>query len=307
MIAAENSMSASSSAVGIPIDNAMDDARLLLDYVATGSQSAFAQIVRRHVDLVYATALRHVRDAQLAQDIAQAVFLLLARKARSLRHETVLAAWLLQATRYASLDAVKLRDRRQRHEMEAAQVNSAADRETSADTSAQRAELLGMLDTALARLSEGDRRVLVLRFYEKRSFPEIGAVLGVTDESARKRVNRSVEKLRASFARRGSRIATAGAVALISAALGDCAHAAPLSLADRAGAAASVGELPANIAAAVARKMLMIQVRLLVAVVCVGLLMCVLGGVLVHSLMLSRAHHVPGPSTPMADEHDRSG
>jgi RNA polymerase sigma factor (sigma-70 family) len=288
----------------------MDDSRLLLDYLATGSHSAFAQIVQRHVDLVYATAYRHVHDAQLAEDITQAVFLLLARKAHSLRHEAVLAAWLLRATRYASLDAIKLRKRRLRYESEAAQVIHTTAQEScvanDAAHGAARAELLGQLDEALSRLTEADRRVLVLRFYEKRSFPEIGQVLGTTDESARKRVTRSVEKLRAIFARRRPAIATAGAVAVITAALANCANTAPTGLALRVGATATRGAFSANIASAVAHRMLMTQLRTWAVAACAGVCTCILGGLLVHSLLV---HHDPAPSppVPIVDEHDRPG
>jgi RNA polymerase sigma factor (sigma-70 family) len=284
----------------------MDDARLLIDFVATGSQSAFAQIVSRHVDLVYATAYRHVRNVQLAEDITQAVFLLLARKANSLRNETVLAAWLLRATRYASLDAIKLRDRRRRHENEAAQMNASATPSACPSTDASNAELLGLLDAAMARLSDADRRVLVLRYYEKRSFPEIGAVLGTGEESARKRVNRSVERLRGIFARRGSLIATGSTVAVVSAALGDCADAAPAGLAARAGSTVGEGGFSGHIAAAVARRMFFHQLRLIIVAASAGLATCILAGVLVHSLLV---HHdrPPGPLPPVAEDHDHPG
>jgi RNA polymerase sigma factor (sigma-70 family) len=289
----------------------MDDARLLIDFVSTGSQSAFAQIVRRHVDLVYATAFRHVRDVQLAEDITQAVFLLLSRKAHSLRHESVLAAWLLKATRYASLDAVKLRDRRRKHEMEAAKLIQSADPAKCAASEAARAELLGLLDAALARLGESDRRVLVLRYYQKRSFPEIGAALGTTDESARKRVNRSIERLRAIFARQGSHIATGGTVAIITAALGDCANAAPPGLAVRAASSAALSGASSGfagtIAAAVARHMLMAQLRMLAAATGTGLLICVLAGLLVHSVLVQHARSLPDPLAPTVEEHDQPG
>jgi len=285
----------------------MDDARLLLDFVATGSQSAFAQIVRRHVDLVYATALRHVNDAQLAEDITQAVFLLLARKARSLRNESVLAAWLLRATRYASLDAIKIRQRRHRYETEAAQVIRSADPDRCAAGDAAHIELLGLLDAALSRLSDGDRKVLVLRFYEKRSFPEIGQALGTTDESARKRVNRSVERLRGIFARRGSLVATGGAVAIVSAALGDCVDAAPAGLALRAGACAPSGSIAGKIAAAVARRMMLAQLRMAAVAACASLSICVLAGVLVHGMLVHHDRDASLPSHPVPEEHDRAG
>jgi RNA polymerase sigma factor (sigma-70 family) len=285
----------------------MDDTRLLIDFVATGSQTAFAQIVRHHVDLVYAAAYRHVRDEQLAQDITQAVFLLLARKAGSLRHEAVLAAWLLRATRYASLDAIKLRQRRRNHEMEASQLNQAIAKDRCAAADAERAELLGMLDEAMARLSEADRRVLVLRFYEKRSFPEIGAALATTDESARKRVARSIERLRAIFARRGNLVAIGAVVGILSVALGDCAKATPPGLAVRVASSAATTDLASSIVARVARKMFFAQARLVAVAACASVVVCVLGGVFVHSLLLHHDHPTPTPATTVAEEHDRAG
>src|SRR5688572_357034 len=101
----------------------MDESQALREFVQTGSHAAFGELVARHVDLVYSCALRQVHgDKHMAEDVAQAVFILLARKAKSLRYETVLAAWLVTATRYAALDALKAQARRRRHERRAAEM-----------------------------------------------------------------------------------------------------------------------------------------------------------------------------------------
>jgi RNA polymerase sigma factor (sigma-70 family) len=285
----------------------MDDSRLLLDFVTTGSQSAFAHLVNRHVDLVYATALRHVHDAALAEDITQAVFLLLARKAASLRHEAVLPAWLLRATRYASLDAIKLQNRRRKHESEAAQLNRSAEKPRLPDAEAARAELLGMLDASVARLSTADRRVLVLRYYEKRSYTQIGAALGTTEESARKRVTRSIERLKAIFTAQGSRSVTTGTVAVVTEALSECAGAAPAGLAARAAASATTNAFAQSIAAAVTRKMLLAQVRFFAVAACASVVICVMAGLWIHSLLLRHDSAAPAAATPVVEEHDRTG
>src|SRR5437016_4161588 len=101
----------------------MNETDALRQYIDTGSEPAFAELVARHVDLVYSCALRQVHgNAHMAEDVTQAVFILLARKARTLRHEVVLAAWLVKATRYAALDALKAQSRRQKHERRAAEM-----------------------------------------------------------------------------------------------------------------------------------------------------------------------------------------
>src|SRR3954467_4844008 len=100
----------------------MTETQLLQEYVETGSQEAFSDLVRRHIDLVYSAALRQVRNSAMAEDVTQAVFILLAKKAGTLRHETVPAAGVLAATLYASLDAIKLESRRKKHEARAAEM-----------------------------------------------------------------------------------------------------------------------------------------------------------------------------------------
>src|SRR5439155_10992695 len=102
--------------------SSMDDAELLRQYVETGSHEAFRAIVSKHLGLVYATALRQVRDKHLAEDVTQAVFIVLARKAGTLKRERVLAAWLMNTAKFASRDAIKALTRRRKHETRAAEM-----------------------------------------------------------------------------------------------------------------------------------------------------------------------------------------
>ncbi len=174
----------------------MDDATLLQQYVETGSQEAFGQLVGQHINFVYSAALRNVHDRHIAEEVTQAVFIVLARKASTLRHEAVLSSWLLSTCRYASLGHMKMAARRKRHERRAAEMAKTV-WEEQADS--QWPQYEGDLDAAMASLREGDRKAVMLRFYEHKSFDEIAHILGTAEEAARKRVSRAVEKLRGYF------------------------------------------------------------------------------------------------------------
>jgi RNA polymerase sigma factor (sigma-70 family) len=174
----------------------MDDAQLLQSYVETGSAEAFGQLTNRHINFVYGAALRLVHDRHVAEEVTQAVFIVLARKAATLRHEAVLSSWLLSTTRYAALGQMKISARRKRHERRAAEM---AKTEWVQDAERSWPQYEGDLDAALASLRESDRKAVVLRFYEHKSFDEIAAILGTAEEAARKRVSRAVEKLRGYF------------------------------------------------------------------------------------------------------------
>ena len=172
----------------------MDDRQLLEQYVRERSQPAFAELVRRHMGWVRAAAQRQVRDTHLADDVAQAVFLALARQAHRLHAGGALSTWLFQVTRYASSAALRGEARRRRHERQAAM--NAGERDETSMTPRQWEQLSRMLDELVGRLRHDDRRAVLLRFYEQKSYPEMAAALGVTTEAARKRTDRAVEKLR---------------------------------------------------------------------------------------------------------------
>jgi RNA polymerase sigma factor (sigma-70 family) len=201
------------------------DQELLAEYAATGAESAFARLVERYVDLVYSAAFRQTGNHAMAEDVAQAVFTILARKAGSLRRETVLAGWLFRAVRYAALDARKIDARRQRREEEAAQMQLT---EAIDESGSEWEQWAPLLDEAMSTLGTRDRHAILLRFFEKKSFGEIGETLGGNENSARVRVVRAVDKLRGFFRRRGVAVTAA---ALSGALLSNAVQAAPPALA----------------------------------------------------------------------------
>jgi RNA polymerase sigma factor (sigma-70 family) len=183
-----------------------DDMTLVREFAANQSEPAFAALVERHITLVHSAALRQVGDAHLAEEITQAVFIILARKAASFGPKTVLSAWLYRTTRYAATDALRTRRRRQAREQLAYQLDAmnADDLSRRSETAADAwAQLAPLLDDALAELGETDRTALVLRFFENKTAREIARTLRMEEAAAQKRVARALEKLRAIFVKRG--------------------------------------------------------------------------------------------------------
>jgi RNA polymerase sigma factor (sigma-70 family) len=202
----------------------LNDQQLLRDYGQRRSEEAFTLLVRRYVDLVYSAALRMVRDAALAEDVTQQVFVALAQNARSLADRMVLSGWLHCTARNLAAKTVRAEVRRRNREQEAAAMNELHDAESGTAWE----PIAEGLDSALGELAETDLDALLLRYFEKKSAREMAQTLGVTDEAAQKRVNRAVERLREIFARRGIAVRASGLVAVISA---HAVHAAPMGLA----------------------------------------------------------------------------
>jgi len=209
-----------------------EDSALLQRYVENHSDEAFAGLVTRHINLVYSVALRQVGNPHAAEEITQAVFIILAKKAVQLRHHQALSSWLFQATRLTAGNFIRSETRRYRREEEA-YMQSVLD-EAGTEVWPRIAPLL---DTAVAGLREKDRQAIVLRFYEGRNLREVGLALGTSEDAAEKRVNRTLEKLRKFFTKRGVS-STAGMIAgAISA---NSVQAAPVALAKTVTVAAVV-------------------------------------------------------------------
>ena len=212
-----------------------DDMELVQEYARHGSEEAFATLVSRHINLVYSVALRRLHDTHLAEEVTQAAFIILARKAGSLNAKTILSAWLCRTAQYAAADASKMQRRRQRREQEMhmESVLNQTEPESSPWT-----DIAPLLDIAMAQLGEKDHSAIVLRFFEGKDLKQVGAALGVSENAAKTRVSRATEKLRKFFIKRGITLSAAAIGGVVSA---NSIQAAPIGLATSVTAAAVKG------------------------------------------------------------------
>jgi len=175
----------------------MTDWELLRKYRDQVSQQAFTCLVDRHMKLVYWTCKRELKSDQLAEDATQAVFLLLARKGKTLRFGISLPGWLFQAARLVCKDVRKSENRRMKREADAAQTRIS---ETSDNH--QWNEVEPWLNDSLSKLSASDRQEILLRFFDDLSLKEVAIEIGTSEDTARKRISRAIDKLRISLQRR---------------------------------------------------------------------------------------------------------
>ncbi|MEO7413510.1 MAG: sigma-70 family RNA polymerase sigma factor [Opitutaceae bacterium] len=229
----------------------IEDVELLRRYAEERSEEAFTLLVQRRVNLVYSVALRQVGgDVQLAEDITQRVFADLARKASSLVNHAVLSGWLYRSAQFAATDVVRAQRRRRVREQEAEIMNETS----SPDAPADWEKLRPLLDQVLGELDADDRDALALRFFEERSYAEVGAAIRLTEDAARKRVSRALDKLHGLLASRGVTSTTAAlGVALagqtsVAAPAGFAATVASGAIASAAGGLAGVGGVGATAA-----------------------------------------------------------
>lgn len=190
------------------------DFDLLLKYSREGSEDAFAEVVRRNVDLVFSVAFRKARSPQLAEEVTQSAFLDLAKNINRLRPGTVVSAWLYQVAHRTAVDAIRREMRRQAREHVAVSMSASDFNPDFAQPDWKQIEPI--LDDEMSALQEADRVAVLLRFFEGKSFSEVGRAIGLSDDAAQKRVCRALEKLRTGLRRRGVTVESGSLVALIS-------------------------------------------------------------------------------------------
>ena len=206
------------------------DTELLRQYVRENSDEAFAALVSRYVNMVYSAALRKTGNPVAAEEVTQTVFVILAKKANGLLRHAALSGWLYQAARLTAANFLRTEIRRTRREQEA--YMQSLSKQTEPEIWPQ---IMPLLEDAMGRLGEKDRNALALRFFEGKSFREIGATFGVSENAARKRTNYALEKLRTYFSQCGVTSTIATIAGVISA---NSVQAAPVGLAEVATAVA---------------------------------------------------------------------
>jgi RNA polymerase sigma factor (sigma-70 family) len=257
-----------------------DDMALLREYAQSNSEPAFATLVSRHVNLVYSVALRQVRGSHLAEEVTQAVFIILARKAKSLGPKTILSGWLCRTARNIAANALRTERRRQSREQESQMQSTLNEPDPGVWN-----QIAPFLDEALNCLGQKEHDAVVLRFFDGKELEQVGAAMGTTEDAARMRVNRGVEKLRTFFAKRG---VTLSAAAMTEAVAANSVQAAPAGLAAAVTAAALSGTAITTTALIAATKA--IAMTTLQKAVITSTVVILAGGVIIEARQVAKAH-----------------
>ena len=271
---------------------------LLRQFVEEHSEKAFAELVHRHVDLVYSAALRQLGgDAHLARDASQGVFLALAQNAPRLVRHAALTGWLYTTTRFICAKLVRTRQRTRAREQAAFTMNEMLG---AGPQDADWSRVLPLIDDAMHELSAGDREAVLLRHFEGRSFGDIGKSWALSENAARMRVERAMDKLRIRLARRGiTSTAAALGTALSTHAIGS----APAGLAGAAATLAFAGSTSAVSVAGMLTSLQLMSASILKTGAAAAVLVTAVGGIY---LVTSRTRSSPELSDTSASPSARA-
>ena len=281
-------------------DHGTQDSELLERFVREASQEAFAELLGRHVNLVWSICFRDLRDRQLAEDATQAVFLVLARKARTLRPGTVLAGWLFRTARLVARNVLKEEARRKARERRAADM---AQQTTTSEATWD--DLAPVLHEILDELGRKDRDAILLHCLQGKTLAEVGAALGTSEDAARMRINRALDKARARAARRGLVIG-GGTLGVLLAANGvqaapaGCVSATLALVGGSAGGGATVGSGATVLAKGAMKAMFMLKLKVAAAVLAASVVVPATG------LVTYQALAAPPESQPATRRRRRS-
>jgi len=231
--------------------------KLLADYADRGSETAFRELVTRYINMVHSTALRLVNgDSHLAEDISQTVFLNLARHAPTLSDEVMIGGWLHRNTCFVAVNLMRSERRRQDRERKAVEMNTTEDH-----SAANFATAAPFLDEAINELGPEDRTAILLRFFEQLEFRAVAEMMGSTDDAARMRVNRALDKLHSMLTQRG---VTLSAAALGTVLAVETVKAAPAGLAANVGTAALGGAVTGGATLTIAKILGMSKIKIVI-------------------------------------------
>jgi RNA polymerase sigma factor (sigma-70 family) len=254
--------------------NSPDDQALLGEFVRHGSQQAFRALVERYAGLVFSSACRQVRgDEHLAEDVTQAVFIVLARRAGSISDAAALPAWLIKATHFVARDLLKMQARRRKHERKAAEMMPM--QLTSNEPTV--GDLEPVIDAALAKLKGVDRNIVTRRYLQQQSVEQVAVDLKMTEAAVRKRLSRALPKLRSILCARGVTLSLALLAALLDQVRPSPADAALIDRATTSALSRTTGT-PSEIAHRLIRRIFLIRLTALATAVVLVLMTIVIAG-----------------------------